>query len=208
MRTRIKICGITRLEDALAAVSLGVDALGFVFVARSPRAVTPAQACEILRALPPFVTTVGLFLDAPVDEVREVLDQVPLDLLQFHGDERPADCTVHGRPYIKAVAMGEDTDVAAYAGAYADAAGLLLDSHRPGGMGGSGERFDWSRFPRDLQRPLILAGGLTPQNVGAALRATRAYAVDVSSGVEVRPGIKDPGRMQAFVEEVRRVDNE
>lgn len=208
MRTRIKICGITSARDALTAAELGVDALGLVFVPGSKRAVTPAQAREIVRAIPPFVTTVGLFLDARPEDIRDTLEVVPLDLLQFHGDECPADCGSYGRPYLKAVAMTPAVEVAAYAASYPDAAGFVLDSHAPGGMGGTGATFDWSRYPSTLQRPLIIAGGLAAANVGEALRATRAYAVDVSSGVELAPGVKDPDKMAAFVAEVRRVDSE
>lgn len=156
----------------------------------------------------PFMMVVGLFLDPQSHFVREVLDEVPLDLLQFHGDECPADCSRFGRPYIKAVPMRGGTDVAAFAAAYSDARGLLLDSHSRGGAGGTGTSFDWKGWPRNLDRALILAGGLTPANVAAAVRETRPYAVDVSSGVESRKGIKDLQKMQAFVEEVRRVDCE
>ncbi len=208
MRTRVKICGITRVEDALKAAELGADAIGLVFYPKSPRAVDAETAHRIVQALPPFVTTVGLFLDAEPRDIRAVLATVPLDLLQFHGDECPADCGAYGRPYIKAVAMSGDTDVAAYMRSYPDAAGFLLDSHAPGAAGGTGNRFDWSQIPRDLGRPVILAGGLNPDNVGEAVRRTRIGGVDVSSGVESSPGIKDADKMRAFIEEVRRVDSE
>lgn len=208
MRTRIKICGITRVEDAVAAVQAGADAIGLVFYAKSPRAVSAAQAQAILAALAPFVSSVGLFLDARTESVEHILQSVPLDLLQFHGDECPADCSVFNRPYIKAVPMAGATQVAAYIATYPEARGFLLDSHAPGAAGGTGERFDWARVPKDLARPLILAGGLSPENVADALRQTRVYGVDVSSGVEARPGIKDPAKMADFINEVRRVDNE
>jgi phosphoribosylanthranilate isomerase len=198
MRTRVKICGITRVEDGLAAAAAGADAIGLVF-ADSPRRVTAAQAARIAAALPPFITVVGLFVDAPAIVIREILGQVPLDLLQFHGRESPEACRGHGRPYIKAIAMQEAVDVKAEAQRFADAAGLLLDSFHARLAGGSGQTFDWARVPSDLGRPLILAGGLTSDNVAAAIRAVRPYAVDVSSGVESSKGIKDAAKIAAFV---------
>jgi phosphoribosylanthranilate isomerase len=200
MRTRVKICGITRIEDALAAAAAGADAIGLVFAAASPRCVTPAQACALCAVLPPFVTAVGLFVDAPAAEVRAVLGQVPLDLLQFHGSEPAQACRGFGRPYIKAIHMKDGLDVGVEAGRYPDAAGLLLDVYHPRLAGGSGERFDWTRVPRDLGRPLVLAGGLTPDNVAQAVRQVRPYAVDVSSGVEQAKGIKDAAKIAAFVD--------
>jgi phosphoribosylanthranilate isomerase len=205
-RTRVKICGITRMEDALAAAMAGADAVGFVFYARSPRAVTPEAAREMALAMPPFVSRVGLFVDAAPDRVAAILDTVPLDLLQYHGDECPADCDAIGRPYLKAVPMAPGTDPVAYMETYPHAAGFLLDSHGNGRTGGTGETFDWDRIPRDLRHCLVLAGGLNPENVADAVRRVRPWAVDVSTGVEARPGIKDPARMQAFVDEVKRVD--
>ncbi|WP_033336882.1 phosphoribosylanthranilate isomerase [Thioalkalivibrio thiocyanodenitrificans] len=205
-RTRVKICGITRMEDALAAAMAGADAVGFVFYARSPRAVTPEAAREMALAMPPFVSRVGLFVDAAPDTVAAILDTVPLDLLQFHGDECPADCDAIGRPYLKAVPMAPGTDPVAYMDTYPHAAGFLLDSHGNGRTGGTGETFDWDRIPRDLRHCLVLAGGLNPENVAEAVRSVRPWAVDVSTGVEARPGIKDSARMQAFVDEVKRVD--
>jgi len=205
-RTRVKICGITRMEDALAAAQAGADALGFVFYAKSPRAVTPEAAREMALALPPFVSRVGLFVDAAPETVAAVLEVVALDLLQFHGDECPADCASFGRPYLKAVPMAEGLDPLAYMDTYPHAAGFLLDSHGNGKTGGTGQTFDWERIPRDLRHCLVLAGGLNPDNVAEAVRQVRPWAVDVSSGVEARPGIKDPARMQAFVNEVKRVD--
>ena len=169
---RVKICGITRAEDGLAAAAAGADAIGLVF-ADSPRRVAPAQAQAIVRALPPFIKVVGLFVDAGEAEVKEVLRQVPLDLLQFHGRESPEFCRAAGRPYIKAIAMQAGKDVTAEAAHYPDAAGLLFDAYHPALAGGSGETFDWERVPRGLQQPVILAGGLTPENVAAAVRAVR-----------------------------------
>lgn len=204
-RTRIKICGITRIEDGLAAAQAGADAIGLVFVPASPRDVAVEQAQAIARALPPFVTVVGLFVDADESWIRDVLGQVPLHLLQFHGNESPEQCRRYGRPYLKAIAMKPEVDVPAQARRYADAAGLLVDTHHPVVAGGSGEVFDWSRVPRDVGKPIVLAGGLTPQNVAAAVRAVRPFAVDVSSGVEQTKGVKDAARIAAFVEAVRGV---
>lgn len=199
MRTRVKICGITRPEDARAAAAAGADAIGLVFVDASPRRLDPERARAIVAVLPPFLKVVGLFVDAPPAQVRAVLGAVPLDLIQFHGRETPEFCRAFGRPYLKALRMGPGVDVAAEAGRYPDAAGLLLDSFHPQLAGGTGETFDWSRVPRDLGRPLVLAGGLTPENVAAAVAAVRPYAVDVSSGVESAKGIKDAAKVAAFV---------
>ncbi|MET1079134.1 MAG: phosphoribosylanthranilate isomerase [Pseudomonas sp.] len=200
---RSKICGITRIEDALAAAAAGADAIGLVFYAPSPRAVTLAQARAIVAALPPFVTTVGLFVDASRCELGEILDAVPLDLLQFHGDETPADCAGHGRRYLKALRVAPGDDIAARCRAYPEAAGILLDTYVPGVPGGTGEAFDWSLVPADLPVPLILAGGLTPANVAQAIRQVRPYGVDVSGGVEAGKGIKDADKIRAFLREVR-----
>lgn len=205
MRVRVKICGITRAEDGVAAAQAGADAIGLVFYAPSPRAVSIAQARVITASLPPFVSVVGLFVDADAEQIHAVLEQVPLDLLQFHGDECPAECGDFGRPYIKAVRMREGLDVRAYARTYPDAAGLLLDAYdaaAPQIRGGTGQTFDWSRVPGGLPVPLILAGGLTPENVAEAVRATRPYAVDVSGGVEAAKGIKDVARIAAFIDNV------
>lgn len=204
-RTRVKICGIARLDDALAAARLGADAIGLVFAAQSPRALSVEAAAAIAAALPPFVARVGLFVDAEPALVRAVCAAVPLELLQFHGSEPAAYCRAFGRPYLKAIAMGdEDAAVLARARDYPDAAALLFDAHAPGGQGGSGRTFDWSRIPRDLARPVVLAGGLAPGNVANAIAAVRPWAVDVSSGVEASPGIKDHGKMERFIDEVRR----
>ncbi|WP_079202595.1 phosphoribosylanthranilate isomerase [Pseudomonas sp. CC6-YY-74] len=200
---RCKICGITRVEDALAAVEAGADAIGLVFYAKSPRAVTVQQAQAILAALPPFVTTVGLFVDSPRGELNAILDAVPLDLLQFHGDETPAACEGFRRPYIKALRVKPGVDIAAQIGLYGSAAGVLLDTFVPGVPGGTGEAFDWSLVPRGLHMPIILAGGLTPGNVHAAIEQVQPYAVDVSGGVEASKGVKDHDKIHAFVRAVR-----
>lgn len=207
MRTRVKICGITRLEDALAAAAAGADAIGLVFVDASPRRVDPAQAQAVVAGLPPFIKVVGLFADAPAERVRAVLGAVALDLIQFHGRETAEFCRGFGRPYLKAVRMAGDVDLRVEAGRYADAAGLLVDSYHPQLAGGTGETFDWARVPRDLGRPLVLAGGLTPGNVAAAVAAVRPYAVDVSSGVERSKGIKDAARVAAFIRAVATGDS-
>lgn len=200
---RSKICGITRVEDALAAVEAGADAIGLVFYARSPRAVDVSQARLILDALPPFVTTVGLFVDMPRARLLELLEQVPLDLLQFHGDESAPSCESFARPYIKALRVRPGEDVAAAVAPYAGARGILLDTFVEGIPGGTGAAFDWSLVPADLEKPVILAGGLTADNVAAAIRQVRPYAVDVSGGVEAARGIKDAEKIRAFLQAVR-----
>jgi len=200
---RSKICGITRIEDALAAAAAGADAIGLVFYAPSPRAVSLVQARAIIAALPPFITTVGLFVNASRSEVEAVLAAVPLDLLQFHGDETPAECAGYSRPYIKALRVRPDEDLAARCADYATAAGVLLDTYVPGVPGGTGEAFDWSLVPANLGTPIILAGGLCAQNVSAAIAQVRPYAVDVSGGVEASKGIKAHDKLHAFVRAVR-----
>jgi phosphoribosylanthranilate isomerase len=201
--TRIKICGITSLTDAQAAVAAGADALGFVFYPPSPRAVSPAQAREIVRELGPLVTLVGLFVDASPAEVQSVLAEVPLHLLQFHGEESPSYCESFGRPYMKALRMRPDLDLDASFALYQSASAILLDAYRPGVPGGTGETFDWQRVPRNPSRPLVLAGGLTPENVTAALQATGVDSLDVSGGVECAPGRKDPIKIQTFIHNAR-----
>ena len=200
---RSKICGITRIEDALAAVAAGADAIGFVFYAKSPRAVTAVQARAIIAALPPFVTTVGLFVNASACELNETLDAVPLDLLQFHGDETPEQCEGYHRPYIKALRVKAGDDIAGACNAYASASGILLDAYVEGVPGGTGQAFDWSLIPQGLSRPIILAGGLTVDNVVQAIDQVRPYAVDVSGGVEKSKGIKDYDKIRAFMHNVR-----
>lgn len=200
---RSKICGITRVEDALVAAEAGADAIGLVFYDRSPRAVSVQQARAIIAALPPFVTTVGLFVNASRCEIGEILDAVPLDLLQFHGDETSAQCEGHGRPYIKALRVRPGEDIAACCAEYNQASGILLDTYVPGVPGGTGEAFDWSLVPANLGKPVILAGGLTADNVRAAIAQVSPYAVDVSGGVEASKGVKDAEKIRAFIREVR-----
>lgn len=205
MRTRVKFCGITRAEDAIAAVRAGADAIGLVFYKSSPRYVTVERAAIIAREMPPFVTVVGLFVDAPEAEIVAVLDRVRIDLLQFHGDEPAEACRRYARRYIKAVRMRDNVDLKARAAHYADASGLLLDAWREGVPGGTGGTFDWARIPVDITKPLILAGGLSPDNVARAITTARPYAVDVSGGIESAPGIKDSEKMQAFMRSVASV---
>ena len=203
MRTRVKICGITRLEDAVAAVRAGADAIGLVFDPQSPRVVSVEQAAAIARAVGPFVTVVGLFVNAASASIREILRAVPVALLQFHGSETPDQCRLYHLPYIKAVRMQEGVDLHAQARAFSDAAGLLLDAYVPQLAGGTGHTFDWTRIPRDLTKPVVLAGGLNPVNVSQAVQIAQPYAVDVSSGVEAAKGIKDADKIEAFVRAVK-----
>jgi phosphoribosylanthranilate isomerase len=204
--TRVKICGITRVEDGLAAAQAGADAIGLVFVAKSPRHVTPEQAREITRALPPFVSTVALFVNPTEAEVEAVLRTARPDVLQFHGEEPAAFCRSFGVPYLKAFRVRPGVDLLQFATSYGDAQGWLLDAWSEAAHGGTGERFDWDLIPRALPRPMLLAGGLTPDNVAAAVRATRPWAVDVSSGVEASKGIKDAARIAAFIKEARNAE--
>lgn len=206
MSTAVKICGITRVADALAAARAGAHAIGLVFYAKSPRHVTPERASEITRALPPFVTTVGLFVDAAPESVRSVLDAVRLDLLQFHGDESPGYCRGFAVPYLKAVRVRPGVDLLQYAANHAHAKGLLLDAFVDGARGGTGTTFDWDLIPRNLPSPVVLSGGLTPENVAQAIRRVRPCAVDVSSGVEAEKGIKDARKIAAFMSGVRDAD--
>jgi phosphoribosylanthranilate isomerase len=202
--TRVKICGITRVEDALHAAAEGVDAIGLVFYENSPRFVTTSRAKDICKKLPPFVTTVALFKDADADEIRHVLAEVPIDLLQFHGSESAEFCRQFARPYIKALGMAGEAAVPKRIDAYSDARGILLDGHAPGADGGVGESFEWDMIPDDLEYPLILAGGLEVNNVAEAIRIVHPYAVDVSSGVESEKGIKDAALVTAFMKNVRQ----
>ncbi|AUZ60479.1 Phosphoribosylanthranilate isomerase [Pseudomonas sp. XWY-1] len=201
---RSKICGITRIEDALAAAEAGADAIGFVFYAKSPRAVDVRQARAIIAELPPFVTTVGLFVNASRCELNEILEVVPLDLLQFHGDETPQDCEGYHRPWIKALRVRPGDDLEAASRLYAGARGILLDTYVPGVPGGTGEAFDWSLVPARLGKPIILAGGLSADNVGQAIAQVKPYAVDVSGGVEQAKGIKDAAKIAAFMRAVKQ----
>lgn len=197
-RTRVKICGITRVEDALLACELGADAIGLVMTPSSRRCVPIERARAIRDALPAFVAAVVLTHGLPATRVREIIDGVRPDLVQFHGLEDAAFCESFGIRYVKAIGMAGGLDVRAIAGDHARAVGFVLDGHPPGEQGGQGRTFDWSRIPRDLGRPVILAGGLTADNVGDAIRNVRPWAVDLASGVESSPGRKDPARMRAF----------
>lgn len=203
MRTRVKICGITRLEDALEAARLGADAIGFVFYPDSPRNIALEQASRIRFALPPFLSIVALFVDPEMDRVREVMTAVRPDALQFHGNETPQQCRSYGMPYIKAIRMENGVDVLAEARRYHDAQGLLLDTFVRDKAGGTGQRFDWTRVPADIPRPVILAGGLAADNVEQAVALVKPWALDVSGGVESSAGIKDAAKMAAFIDKAR-----
>ncbi len=204
---RVKICGLTRPQDVDACVAAGVDALGLVFFADSPRALSAAQALPLLARVPAFVQTVGLFVNPAPAAVEQVLRAVPLDLLQFHGEEPAALCASFGRPWIKAVRVRPGLDLLQYCDQYAGARGVLLDAFHPGVWGGSGTSFDWSLIPGGLSLPLILSGGLNEHSVGEAILRVRPHAVDVSSGVEISKGIKDASRIQAFMNGVRKHEN-
>lgn len=204
--TRIKICGLTREQDIHAVARNGANALGLVFYDRSPRHVSAAQAAALVHATPPFLTVVGLFVNPSVDEVREVLANVALDVLQFHGEESPEFCRQFRRPYLKAIRVRPGVNLVECAARYADAQGLLLDAYVEGTQGGTGASFDWALIPPDLPLPVILSGGLHAGNVAAAIRQVRPYAVDVSSGVEAAKGIKDAAKVAAFIKEVNNVD--
>lgn len=205
---QVKICGITRPQDALAAVEAGADAIGLVFYANSKRAVTIAQAQEICALVPPLTQIVGLFVDASREDIAQTLAAVPLTLLQFHGNESPAACEQWQRPYLRALNPTVSTDVEVLTAPYIHARGFLLDSVHEGAFGGTGKTFDWQLFPRNCSRPLILAGGLSVENIGEAVRQCRPSAIDVSSGVESSPGIKDAAKMNAFVNAVRKAAKE
>lgn len=203
--TRAKICGITTVEDALHAAECGADALGFVFYPPSPRNIAAEIAADIIQQLPAFVTTVGLFVDAEPEFVRSVQSAVPLDLLQFHGDESEQECQSYETPYIKAIRMKEGIDLAALCDKYRSSRGILLDAYVAGKAGGTGEVFDWNRIPQQLEKPIILAGGLTPSNVQLAIQSVAPWAVDVSGGVEQAKGKKDPALVSAFMKGVHSV---
>ena len=204
--TRVKICGITHVEDVLAAAHSGADAIGLVFYERSPRHVSITQAAQLAAALPPFVSVVGLFVNAEAAVVREVLASVPLDLLQFHGDESPEFCAQFAKPYLKAIRVKAGVDLLQCAARFHTAKGLLLDAHVEGIAGGTGATFDWALIPKQLPLPVILSGGLDAENVAAAIKQVRPYAVDVSSGVEASKGIKDTAKVATFINEVKRTD--
>jgi phosphoribosylanthranilate isomerase len=201
--TRVKMCGITRSQDGLVAAEAGADAIGLVFYAKSPRNVGLDQAASIVRVLPPFVTTVALFVNPPPSEVEAVLRKVRPDVLQFHGEETPEFCRSFGVPYLKAARVRPQTDLLQFAAVYADAQGLLLDAWSEAGHGGTGERFDWNMIPDHLPKPIILAGGLGPVNVRHAIGLVHPWAVDVSSGIEIAKGIKDAALIAAFMKEVK-----
>ncbi|MDF1764129.1 MAG: phosphoribosylanthranilate isomerase [Oleibacter sp.] len=205
-RTRIKICGITRAEDAAIVVDAGADAVGLVFYPPSPRAVDLSQAQAIVTAIPAFVTVTALFVNPTVEEVQSILNGVRIDLLQFHGDEDDDFCRQFGHPYIKALRIRQTSDVVALCLRFPSALAILLDSYKPGLPGGTGETFDWSLIPANASKPIILAGGLDPENIADAIKLTRPFAVDVSGGVEASKGIKDAGKITAFVNEVYHVD--
>jgi phosphoribosylanthranilate isomerase len=204
--TRIKICGITRLEDALAAARSGAGAIGLVFYKPSTRYVSIELAKQLADSLPPFVTAVGLFVNAEAVFVREVLANVPLDLLQFHGDESPEYCAQFNKPYLKAIRVKAGVDLLQCAARFHTAKGLLLDAHVEGIAGGTGATFDWALIPKQLPLPVILSGGLDTENVAAAIKQVQPYAVDVSSGVEASKGIKDAAKIAAFINEVNHID--
>ncbi len=205
-RTRIKICGLREALHACVAADAGADAIGLVFYRDSPRYVTPGAAASIVATLPPFVTSVGLFVDATEAKVRDTLAGVRLDMLQFHGSETPEFCASFELPYVRAVPMAPGIDLLEWAGRFSTARALLLDAHAPGEPGGTGRSFDWAAIPRDLPIPLILSGGLTVDNVGRAVREVKPWAVDVSSGVEASRGSKDPGKIVEFIRSVRIED--
>ena len=204
--TRVKICGITRVEDALAAAQSGADAIGLVFYQHSPRHVSIEQAAKLAAVLPPFVSVVGLFVNAANSLVCEVLAGVQLDLLQFHGDETPEYCAQFAMPYLKAIRVKGGVDLLQCAARFHAAKGLLLDAHVDGVPGGTGTGFDWNLIPRQLPLPVILSGGLSEENVAAAIKQVQPYAVDVSSGVEASKGIKDAAKIATFINEVKRID--
>lgn len=207
MSVRIKVCGFTRVEDAVAAANLGIDAIGLVFYDKSPRHVDIAQAQAIIAALPPFVTVVALFVNATREEIEAVLAQCVIDVLQFHGEESPAFCRSFQRPYLKAVRVQPGIDLQTLAAQYHDARGLLTDAFVEGAHGGTGKTFDWTLIPAQLSLPLILSGGLDEHNVADAVRRVRPAAVDVSSGVEAGKGVKSPQRVADFVAAVRAAQN-
>ena len=207
LRTRVKICGITRVEDALTAVNAGADAIGLVFYAPSPRCVTIAQAQQIVAALPPFVSVVALFVNATTAEIKTILAQVPIDIVQFHGDETKAICEQISKqinlPYYKAIRVKAESNLLQYVQEFASAKALLLDTYTEATFGGTGHVFDWNLIPKNMPKPIILAGGLVPENVAIAITKVQPYAVDVSGGVESAKGIKDAVKIAAFMHAVK-----
>jgi phosphoribosylanthranilate isomerase len=206
--TRIKICGITTPNDACLAIDSGADAIGLVFYASSPRAVSIEQAVKIAAVVPPFVTLVGLFVDEPLERILRILSSVPIDLMQFHGDESAQFCQQFDRPWIKALRVKPGLDIAVACNDYKMARGVLLDAWKPGVPGGTGKQFDWNLAPQDLSLPLVLAGGLRADNVGTAISQLRPAAVDVSGGVESAPGVKDAGKIREFIMAVYAADQQ
>ncbi|MBL7003148.1 MAG: phosphoribosylanthranilate isomerase [Gammaproteobacteria bacterium] len=206
-RTRVKICGITRVEDAVYAAQLGADSIGLVFHQKSPRFIDLDSALKIKKALPAFVTITALMMDESQAWVDEIVQRLNPDCLQFHGDECPDDCSRYNIPYIKAIAMSGMQNVTGYMACYPEAQGFLLDSHAAGEQGGSGKAFDWMSIPQDLRHQIILAGGITPDNVYDAITQISPWAVDLSSGVEQSKGIKDQAKMHKLMSEVTRANN-
>jgi phosphoribosylanthranilate isomerase len=202
LRVRVKICGITRVNDALIAVDQGADAIGLVFYGPSPRNVSINQAIEIANQIPAFVSVVGLFVNAEPNFINEVTSKVKLDLLQFHGDESPEQCANYNLPFMKAIRVKSDTNLVQYAKDFSAAKALLLDAYIDGAVGGTGQVFDWNLIPKQLIKPIILAGGLNVTNVAQAIQQVRPYAVDVSGGVEASKGIKDPAKIAEFMRQV------
>ena len=202
MRVRVKICGITRFEDALSAVEQGADAIGLVFYDQSPRNVSIKQAVEIANHIPAFVSVVGLFVNAEPSFINEVISSAKVDLLQFHGDESSEECDSYSLPFIKAIRVKSDTNLVQYAKEYSAAKALLLDAYTEGVAGGTGHVFDWNLIPKQLAKPIILAGGLKADNVAQAIQQVMPYAVDVSGGVEASKGIKDAAKIAAFMRQV------
>lgn len=207
-RTRVKICGITTPDDALAAADAGADAIGLVFYPKSPRCVSTAAARDIVAAVPPFVTVVALFVDEPRDSIERTLSDVRIDLLQFHGDETPTECDGYHRPWVKALRMRPELDLPGACREYRGARAALLDTWQDGVPGGTGKTFDWALARRELALPVVLAGGLTAENVGQAMRTVRPAAVDVSGGVESAPGVKDHDRIRRFITAVGAADRQ
>ena len=202
MRVRVKICGITRIEDAMCAVEQGVDAIGLVFYEPSPRNVNINQAYEIANSVPAFVSVVGLFVNAEPGFIHEVISKVKIDLLQFHGDETPEQCASYNLPFMKAIRVKSDTNLVQCAKDFSAAKGLLLDAYHENAVGGTGQVFDWNLIPKQLTKPIILAGGLNPENIRQAIERVSPYAVDVSGGVEASKGIKDAAKIAAFMHQV------
>lgn len=206
MRTRVKICGFTQVEDALVAAKLGVDAIGLVFYPPSSRSVSIDQAIKIVAALPAFVSVVALFVDEEKLKIEEVLKNIPIDIIQFHGDEQAIDCRIYNKPYIKAIRMKPSLDITEIVTRYYDASALLLDAFHQGAKGGTGHKFDWGLIPESCTLPLVLAGGLQVDNVKRAIQSVRPYALDISSGVEIKKGIKDAAKMTAFINAINEGD--